>query len=190
MRHGNRCIVRMNRFFGEGRKGTGGVRVIGEDHVVELNEFADLEGTGSRAALSLMNGVLNTPLNGYFQVVRAQIRCNDFSNCRETVLIGSRDDDVAEQIMPPRDCRFERNFVAASRQPAFQIQTAPIGLMFVDNYIDGELGLASRTGWTSFDSQQPRGRTSRIDPRGRQYGPEWFRPGDEFLPAVLKRKVK
>src|SRR5256885_1452512 len=37
LRHGNRCTVDGNYFLGKGKKGSGGVRIIGEDHAVTNN---------------------------------------------------------------------------------------------------------------------------------------------------------
>lgn len=40
LRHGNRCIVDSNFFIAHHKKGSGGIRVIGEDHVV-VNNYID-----------------------------------------------------------------------------------------------------------------------------------------------------
>ena len=42
LRHGNRCTVEGNFFFGNGKKMTGGVRIIGEDHRIVNNYFQRL----------------------------------------------------------------------------------------------------------------------------------------------------
>jgi poly(beta-D-mannuronate) lyase len=45
LRHGNRCLVEGNFFFGEGVSSTGGIRVIGEDHRMQNNYLTGLKGT-------------------------------------------------------------------------------------------------------------------------------------------------
>ena len=67
LRHGNRCVVEGNYFFGHSRPLTGGVRIIGDDHKVYNNYFQDLAGASSRAPLAIMQGLVDSPLNGYFR---------------------------------------------------------------------------------------------------------------------------
>lgn len=62
LRHGNRCRVEGNFFFGNHKPGAGGIRVIGEDHVVVNNYFEGL----SQGAFWVTSGIPNSPLNGYF----------------------------------------------------------------------------------------------------------------------------
>src|SRR5690606_25094710 len=65
LRHGDGCVVDSNLFLGRGRDGSGGVRVIGENHVVINNHF---EGTRARdgAAVTIYAGVSGGALNEYF----------------------------------------------------------------------------------------------------------------------------
>ena len=51
LRHGNGCIVEGNYFFGNGISGSGGVRIIGENHKVYNNYFDKLRGTDARSLL-------------------------------------------------------------------------------------------------------------------------------------------
>jgi poly(beta-D-mannuronate) lyase len=89
LRHGNRCTVEGNFFFGENIPMTGGVRIIGEDHRVINNYFQDLAGEGVFSALPIMNGVPESPLNRYFQVKNALIAFNTFVNCKYNIVIGT-----------------------------------------------------------------------------------------------------
>jgi poly(beta-D-mannuronate) lyase len=65
LRHGNDCIVEGNVFLGEGVSGSGGIRVIGENHTI-INNY--IEGTTGRqgGAIAVYAGVENSPLNEYF----------------------------------------------------------------------------------------------------------------------------
>ena len=75
LRHGNRCLVEGNYFLGGHRERTGGVRVIGEDHVVINNYF---EGTRGRdgAVITLYPGVPGGQLNEYFAAHNAVVAFN------------------------------------------------------------------------------------------------------------------
>jgi poly(beta-D-mannuronate) lyase len=77
LRHGNRCLVEGNYFIGGFRSGTGGVRVIGEDHVVINNYF---ESTTARAgaAITLYAGVSGGALNEYVEADNAVVAFNTF----------------------------------------------------------------------------------------------------------------
>ena len=112
LRHGNGSTVEGNFFFGHGKLLTGGVRVIGEDHKVYNNYFQDLMGTSSRAPLTLMQGLTNSPLNGYFQVKRATVAFNTFVNCTNSILIGlSGTVSGYATTLPPEDCVLANNLV-------------------------------------------------------------------------------
>jgi len=75
LRHGNNATVEGNFFLGEGKNKSGGVRVIGEDHTIINNYFANLDDRAD-GVISLTAGVVNSPLNRYFQVKNAVIAHN------------------------------------------------------------------------------------------------------------------
>ena len=109
LRHGNHATIRENWFLGGGKPGTGGVRVIGEDHLVTHNYFSELEGDSSRASLSVMNGIPNSPLNRYFQVKRPTITQNTFVGTRVSILFGLGAD--GEKTLLPEDVLFGQNVI-------------------------------------------------------------------------------
>ena len=122
LRHGNRCEVYGNVFIGNSQKNTGGVRIIGEDHRVFSNRFFDLAGEDARAAICLMNGIVNSPLNGYYQVKRAWITSNTISRCKQDFVIGFSDEKAT---LPPVECVITNNIIVASRDNV----KAPSGLV-------------------------------------------------------------
>lgn len=205
LRHGNDCEVRENDFFGDDRKGTGGVRIIGEGHRISRNLFYELTGDDVRAAVSLMNGVVDSPLNGYLQVQKTSVYRNTFFRCRETIVVGLRDDDQQRQTLPPTDCSFSENAVVAGKSPVFVVRTVPQSFRHEDNtYVGEKLGIDVETGWRQVavlpKPEKSPFETLRMSEVGRELtefvlstrptdvGPEWFRPGDELLPEVLKPK--
>jgi poly(beta-D-mannuronate) lyase len=74
LRHGNRCRVEGNFFFGNGKRGSGGIRVIGEDHVV-INNYIERVQEGG---FWITSGIVDSPLNGYFPARNCLIAFNTF----------------------------------------------------------------------------------------------------------------
>jgi poly(beta-D-mannuronate) lyase len=72
LRHGNRCRVEGNFFIANHKKGSGGVRVIGDDHVIVNNYFDGL----AKGAFWITSGIPNSPLVGYFQARNAVVAFN------------------------------------------------------------------------------------------------------------------
>lgn len=117
LRHGNRCLVEKNVFLGNQQKQTGGIRVIGENHQILDNHLQDLEGDGFRTAITLVNGIPDSPLNGYWQVKNTLIRGNTILNCKHDLLLGYN--DVKEATLAPTGTRLEENRLSPrSGQPA------------------------------------------------------------------------
>ncbi|KAA3615271.1 MAG: DUF5123 domain-containing protein [Calditrichaeota bacterium] len=136
LRHGNYATVTGNFFIGNNKSNTGGVRIIGENHIVYNNYFQDLTGSGLRAALSIMNGVPNSPLNRYFQVKNAHVLYNSFVNCRENIILGAGAD--SERTLPPLDCSIDNN-VILSNTSNFMVdeEDTPINLTWSGNIFFG-----------------------------------------------------
>ncbi len=149
LRHGNRCVVEANYFLGNHRKNTGGVRIIGEDHRVINNLFSELGGEETRSALTLMNGLPNSPLHGYFQVKRAVIAFNTFRNCKSSVLIGFVSDNPKGANLPPVDCVFGHNHMESAKGPLFMLATPPVNWQPLGNVIIGMPGTSLQEGTES-----------------------------------------
>lgn len=148
LRHGNDCVVEGNVFLGEKRSQTGGIRVIGERHVVRNNTLLDLEGDGFRSALVLLRGLPDSPLNGYFPVKGADISGNRIQNCQHSLVIGYHDDD--EAVIPPRDCAFVGNTILAREGGVAVEVLAPLeGATWRENLVSGALeGIEAQEGLT------------------------------------------
>lgn len=151
LRHGNYAEVYGNYFIGNNKSNTGGVRIIGEDHKVYNNYFENLRGTSFRAALTMVNGVLNSPLNRYFQVKRAEVVNNTFVNCSETFNIGAGKD--SERTLPPLDCKISNN-IATSSSRLIEYEDDPINMLYENNIIyGGPIGITQPDGITIVDPQ-------------------------------------
>lgn len=155
LRHGHACTVEGNVFLGEGQPRTGGVRVIDADHIVRDNFFLDLAGEETRAALCLMNGIVNSKPNGYYPVRRARIEANTFINCRETFILGYADEGGT---LPPEDCVFARNVVVSKHAPHVRTVTPLVRDQWQENRLT-----------ESSDS------VPAPPPYGAEFGPAWRR---------------
>lgn len=113
LRHGNDCRVEQNYFLGGKAKGTGGVRIIGSGHIVINNYFADLEGDDSRSAVSFMNGLVDSPPHGYFQVENAIVAYNTFIDCKVALTLGV--EASKKQPLAPKNCQVLNNLYLGRR---------------------------------------------------------------------------
>jgi len=106
LRHGDYNTVENNIFLGNGKDGTGGVRVINKGQWVVNNLFYKCRGEWFRTPLSIMNGVPNSPANRYVAVTEALIANNSFVECTPIGLgIGSD----TERSVAPKDVQFINN---------------------------------------------------------------------------------
>ena len=153
LRHGNNCRVAGNWFFGRNLPLTGGVRIIGENHLVFNNYFSDLAGTGGRSAVTLSMGASNSPLNGYFQVKNATVAFNTFVNCKVNFLIGNPATvDGTNATLPPLNCLVGNNVVRSPFSPLIDEDTPAINLLWEGNIMFGaSLGIPGNSGITVTD---------------------------------------
>lgn len=86
LRHGDGNLVERNVFFGDGKAGTGGIRIINRDQVVRDNYMEGLAGDGLSSALSVMNGMPNSPAHKHAQVRNARIERNSVVASRSVTL--------------------------------------------------------------------------------------------------------
>ncbi len=101
LRHGDNNIASGNFFFGDGVKGSGGVRLQGTGQIVANNYFQELDQLG----LGMMDG---TPDDLYIRVERAQILFNTFINCKKTFVIGLNHSSHPNGTVP-KDCTIAGN---------------------------------------------------------------------------------
>lgn len=145
LRHGHRCRVERNWFLGMGEKETGGIRVIGEDHVVSQNYLQDLLGDEFRSGITLVAGIPDSPLNGYHPVRRARIEGNILVNCKHPVLIGFNDEP--EAIVRPVDCQITANLILCpDAKQAFETAGEMHGFEWKDNLVRAKTPGVTATG--------------------------------------------
>ncbi|MEM9918444.1 MAG: chondroitinase-B domain-containing protein, partial [Bacteroidota bacterium] len=133
MRHGNETLVESNYFFGNGKSNTGGIRIINETQKVVNNYCEGLTGYRFRGALVIMNGVPNSPLNRYFQVINSTASNNTFVNCDHIQLCAGSDE---ERSAVPMNTKVENNlFYHDQKKELFTIYDDISGISFAGNLI-------------------------------------------------------
>lgn len=139
LRHGDGNLVENNVFFGGGKDHTGGIRVINRKQVVRNNYMEGLSGTGFSSALTVMNGVPNSPVNRYVQVDGAVIERNTIVDSKRITLAGGADE---ERSAPPINSIFRANIIGGSSNGELVSVNDDIsGISFSDNIlIKGTVG--------------------------------------------------
>lgn len=144
LRHGNGNLVEDNVFLGNGRANTGGVRVINTGQTVRGNYMEGLAGTGFSSAITVMNGVPNSPINRYHQVRKALIERNSVIDSARITLGAGAD---AERSAPPIDSRFERNLIVSSQgADPFRVDADISGVALAGNIQEGATDARLRQG--------------------------------------------
>ncbi len=173
LRHGNACKVERNVFLGKGAKGTGGIRIIGEDHVVMSNYLEGLAGEDMRSALTFMLGVVNSPANGYFQVKRARVEKNVVRNCQHPILLGMQGSRVkAAPSLAPLETLIIGNLIdCPDAADVVEARCLLDGVSWQDNVFWGKsLGLPAIKG---IEWKQPEIRVAEPIARS-EVGPSWW----------------
>ena len=131
LRHGNGNLIEGNVFFGNGVDHTGGVRIINRDQVVKNNYFEGLTGYRFGSGFTLMNGVPNSPINRYHQVVNAQVENNTFVDVKHIHLAAGSD---SERSAVPVDSYFKNNlFYNKNQSHPFSVFDDISGIKFLSN---------------------------------------------------------
>ncbi len=140
LRHGDRNEVYGNIFVGNGRRNTGGVRVVNAHHKVHDNSFYGLAGARFFSALALMNAVPNSLPNRYCLVENVEIKDNLFVDCSNIEFGTGRD---LERTLAPERVLFEGNTIVNSRlaEPYMAIDRVD-GITFSRNKVS--LGAGSK----------------------------------------------
>jgi poly(beta-D-mannuronate) lyase len=135
LRHGNNNTVEGNLFTGNGKAGTGGVRIINEGNWVVNNYFYACRGEAFRAPLVVMNGVPNSPPHRYLPVRNTLIAHNTFVNCSPFSLGEGAD---AERTVAPSDVHVLNNiFYSSTDSLPFYAYSSLAGYHFAGNITGG-----------------------------------------------------
>lgn len=153
LRHGNDNQVEGNFFLGEGKDGSGGVRVIGERQTLVNNYFQGLDGRAG-GAISISAGVPNSELNEYYQVKDAVIAHNTIVDVNEAAIDLSDGLGASGRTLLPENVTVANNVAWSTRDPLFS-GSEGAGWTWEGNVAFGQsLGpVASNPGVTVVDPQ-------------------------------------
>ncbi|WJJ97863.1 chondroitinase-B domain-containing protein [Algibacter luteus] len=133
LRHGDNCEVYNNFFLANGQSFSGGIRMMGENHKVYNNyiegtvaKYPNNSSTNGLAGINIHNGILNSPLNGYYQVKNATIINNTFVNCDLGIRVGATFSS-GTQNQAPQDVIIANNIMYENTNKAIQVTTQLIG---------------------------------------------------------------
>ncbi|MCF3652044.1 polysaccharide lyase 6 family protein [Synoicihabitans lomoniglobus] len=117
LRHGHRCLVDGNVFLGERVRNTGGIRVIGRDHVV-INNY--IHGTRGRdgAAISIYAGVPDAGVSSYPTPHGAVVAFNTIVDVTGPHLFYARNLGSGRRTELPRDVVIANNLLVAGADMA------------------------------------------------------------------------
>ena len=138
LRHGNRCTVRGNCFISGRKPDSGGIRIIGEDHLVEGNVISGATGTGYKSAICLVRGESEAELSGYWTVKNPVIRDNVLIDCRCGITINCS--GRKSQDRHPENALFENNVIVSHKgymMPVCVIATPDDAMTWKGNVIFG-----------------------------------------------------
>ena len=146
LRHGDDNMVERNVFLGKGKDHTGGIRVINRNQTVSDNYMEGLRGTGFASALTVMNGVPNSPVNRYVQVSKARIERNTVVGSAEVALGAGAS---AERTAAPVESSMTANlFSGLAGQPLVRIDADVSGIQFAGNVVDAGFATGLPKGFT------------------------------------------
>ncbi len=136
MRHGHHTLVENNYFLGNRKPNTGGIRIINEYQTVKKNYMVGLTGHRFRGALVIMNGVPNSPINRYNQVVDSFMDNNIVINSDYIQLCAGSDE---ERSAVPTGSTFKNNLILGATNPEpFTIYDDVSGIEFEGNVMNEE----------------------------------------------------
>ena len=133
LRHGDGNLIERNVFLGKGKEHAGGVRVINRNQIVRSNYMEGLGGTGFAGALTVMNGVPNSPVNRYVQVSNALIENNTIVDSTRMTLAAGSD---AERSAVPVNSKMVRNLIVFDKvDKPIEVEDDISGISLIDNVI-------------------------------------------------------
>lgn len=107
IRHGQKCFVYGNYINGKsGRNRSGGIRVINPNNTVFNNYIENIEGGkgNSKFPISIMDGLVDSPLNGYYPADNAIVAYNTVVNSYgPAIKLGVVNKDVKTPKIAPKN---------------------------------------------------------------------------------------
>ncbi|MBB6428386.1 polysaccharide lyase 6 family protein [Algisphaera agarilytica] len=145
LRHGHRALVEQNYFLGNEKPRSGGIRIIGEDHVIRNNYIAQIDDRMD-GAISFAAGIVNTKDNGYEQVKRVRIENNTIIDVKGAAITFDWGIGERNRSLLPEALVIANNMLYSTHAPIFEggIDT---DWKWINNVVYGApLGISPREG--------------------------------------------
>jgi poly(beta-D-mannuronate) lyase len=191
LRHGNHVLCDGNYFDGHDKKLSYGIRFIGEGHVAINNYFKDLHGAAHeqyRSPISFLNGLVNTPINGYFPVRNAVVANNIFDDCETPLIrIGAFSPKREGMSIAPDTVTVQNNLFISRKQSkgeVIEVITPAQHFTLQGNKVSKGLNPYNKTGFSEIQNDPSAAidtdlKTTELINKG--VGAEWVSP------AILER---
>ena len=145
MRHGHHTLVENNYFLGNRKPNTGGIRIINEYQTVKNNYLYGLTGHRFRSALVIMNGVPNSPINRYNQVVDSEMNNNIVIDSDYIQLCAGSDE---ERSATPIGSSMSKNIIMSKTNlDPFTVYDDISGISFEGNVLNEEANVPIENGF-------------------------------------------
>jgi len=162
MRHGTNTLVENNYFLGNRKANTGGVRIINEYQTVKKNYMVGLTGHRFRGALVIMNGVPNSPINRYNQVIDSYMENNIVINSDYIQLCAGSDE---ERSAKPIGSTFKNNLILGNTNTEpFTIYDDVSGIDFAGNVMNEEAKAPFEKGFEKIPLELTRNENGLLTP--------------------------
>ncbi len=146
MRHGHHTLVENNYFLGNRKPNTGGIRIINGYQTVRNNYLYGLTGHRFRAALVIMNGVPDGPINRYDPVVDSNMNNNIVVDSDYIQLCAGSD---AERSAAPTGSSMHNNiFMSKTNLNPFTVYDDISGISFEGNVLNEEASSPIENGFS------------------------------------------
>lgn len=133
LRHGDGSVVHGNFFLGEGKEGTGGVRVYARNHKIYNNYFEGLRGYTWDAPITLTNGDTDTgSKSAHWRIDNVIISHNTLVNNYANFEIGYANADNSWK-KEPRNVTIANNLVVGGEKDLVDIKTQPTNFTWSGN---------------------------------------------------------
>lgn len=161
LRHGDNALVSGNWFIGNGKPFTGGVRVINEGHKIYNNYFYKLTGDDFRSGLAVMNGIPDSPANGYAPVKNVIVANNTYYDCAYTWAFGIGSKQRNRTVRPENMLLLNNLVYAPNSTDIVKFDDICDGVKFDNNLIYNSNGIAKELGGVAGDVN--RAKVNNID---------------------------
>jgi len=151
LRHGDGSVVHNNYFLGEGKTGTGGVRIYARDHKIYNNYFEGLTGYTWDAAVTLTNGDTETgSVSSHWQINNLIVSNNTMVNNYSNIEIGyGKSDNSWKKV--PKNVIMANNIIVGDQADLVKVITEPTNFTWESNIMYPQNGV--EIGVTKTDSE-------------------------------------